>query len=61
MDLTKKIIKIKDKNFLITSVLKMKVNYNILGFWEVSSGTWAKHVSCIELPHKEFENLISES
>lgn len=57
MDYFKKIIKINGKKFLISSVLKLGSNYNVLGFSETSSG-WSRHIECITLTEAEFTKAI---
>lgn len=51
------IVVIKNKKFLIHSVLKLSTTVNILGFWEVSEGKWSAHVQSVTLSHQEWDNL----
>ena len=60
MDYFKKIIIIENKRFLISSVLKLGSNYNILGFWQTSKG-WSNHIHCISLPEDTFLLAIKNS
>lgn len=56
----KQIVTIKGQKFLVQSVLKLTNKYNILGFWETSTG-WSKHVQSVELSITEWELIINAS
>lgn len=56
----KQIVTINGKRFLVQSVLKLSTKYNILGFWETSSG-WSKHVQSVEMSLTEWTQIINAS
>lgn len=57
MDYFKKIIKINHQDFLISSVMKLGNNYNILGFSKTKTG-WSRHIICVTLTEEEFKAAI---
>lgn len=53
----KKVIKLNNKKFLMTSFLKLKATVNILGFNDYN-GSWGKHVTSVNLPIEEFNKIL---
>ena len=60
MNYFKKIIKVNNKDFLISSVLLLGNNYSILGFHKTSFG-WSNHIICITLSIADFETAVKAS
>lgn len=55
--MNKKVVRIKNKYFLIMSSLKLKTSYNLLGFFSDDGKTWEKHVKTVNLTEVEFNQL----
>ena len=60
MNYFKKIIKVNQKDFLISSVMLLGNNYNILGFYKTNAG-WSNHIVCITLSIPDFEAALQAS
>lgn len=54
--MSKQIVMINNKKFLIQNILKLSKTISLLGFWETPNG-WSVHVHSVELSLEEWAKI----